>query len=457
MLRQRLATDVTPWEATKGEWGMPQRRSDRKALAMLVTHPLEVGAHLLWKFWRDECPQRAASLAYTTLLSLVPSLAVAFAVLKAFGGLTPIQERLDTIIYTHLVTSSSLEAADYIQRFTERAHAGAIGSVGFLVFIITAVSLLNTVASAFNRVWGVEDRRSLKDRFLTFFALTVLGPILFGASISITGTILHAKIWTRLPIPGLGPALSFFVPFLLTWAGFLLLYVVIPSAPLRLRPALLGSLVVAASWELVKIGFEWYVTTVTSYGRIYASLSVLPVFLLWLYVGWLIALLGFEVSHFLQYPETVRSSVGWSATRTAVPPQDAIRTFVAVAQAFVKNGEPLTAGQVAMQVQVPEDSALVTLHELERQGYVARVAEPADGYLPRRAPASVKVGELWRMLGGHTGAPDGDLLNQLVARAADATERAFGAATVQDLLDAKATSAPPTTVQAAGDTMREPT
>ncbi|MGH7428761.1 MAG: YihY family inner membrane protein, partial [Candidatus Methylomirabilaceae bacterium] len=254
---------------------MHQPQSDRNALAMLCRRPLEVGAHLAWKFWRDECPQRAASLAYTTLLSLVPSLAVAFAMLKAFGGLTPIQERLETLVYTHLVTTSSLQAADYIQKLAERAHAGAIGSVGFLAFVITAVSLLNTVASAFNRVWGAEDRRSLKDRFLTFFALTVLGPILFGASISITGTILHWQIWAQLPIPGLGPALSLFVPFLLTWAGFLLLYVVIPSAPLRLRPALLASLAVAASWELVKVGFEWYVTTVTGYGQLYASLSVI--------------------------------------------------------------------------------------------------------------------------------------------------------------------------------------
>jgi membrane protein len=427
---------------------MPHRRSDRKALAMLLRNPLEVGTHLLWKFWQDECPQRAASLAYTTLLSLVPSLAVAFAMLKAFGGLTPIQERLETLVYTHLVTTSSLQAADYIQKFAERAHAGAIGSVGFLAFIITAVSLLNTVASAFNRVWGVEDRRSLKDRFLTFFTLTVLGPILFGASISITGTILHWQVWAQLPIPGLGPALSLFVPFLLTWAGFLLLYVVIPSAPLRLRPALLGSLAVAASWELVKVGFEWYVTTVTSYGQLYASLSVIPVFLLWLYVGWLIALLGFEVSHFLQHPEAVRRpvGVGSGAMRTAVTPQEAIRTFVAVAEAFVKSGEPVTADRVAMQVQLSEDSALATLYELERQGYVARVVDPADAYLPRRAPATIKVGELWRVLGGHALASDGDALDQLFGRAADATELALGATTVQDLLDA---GSPPGAAQTA--------
>ncbi len=436
---------------------MPHGRSDRKALAMLLRNPLEVGAHLLSKFWQDECPQRAASLAYTTLLSLVPSLAVAFAMLKAFGGLTPIQERLETLVYTHLVTTSSLQAADYIQKLAERAHAGAIGGVGFLAFIITAVSLLNTVASAFNRVWGVEDRRSLKDRFLTFFALTVLGPILFGASISITGTILHSKIWTRLPIPALGPALSLFVPFLLTWAGFLLLYVVIPSAPLRLRPALLGSLVVAASWEFVKVGFEWYVTTVTSYGQLYASLSVIPVFLLWLYVGWLIALLGFEVSHFLQHPETVRRSVGVgsSAMRAAVAPQEAIRIFVAVAEAFVKSGEPVTPAQVAMRLQLSEDSALATLHALERQGYVARVVEPADAYLPRRTPASIKVGELWRALGGQRGTSNGDILDQLFGRAADATERAFGAMTVQDLLDGRAASGGAGTVRRSPEELTE--
>src|SRR3989304_4010537 len=161
---------------------MNRPHSDDNAMAMLFRRPLEVAAHILWKFWRDGCPQRAASLAYTTLLSLVPSLAVAFAMLKGFGGLESIQARVEELVYTHLVTTSSLQAADYIQKFTERVDAGTIGTVGFLALIITAVALLNTVAGAFNTAWGVEDRRSLKDRFLTFFALIILGPLLFGAS-----------------------------------------------------------------------------------------------------------------------------------------------------------------------------------------------------------------------------------------------------------------------------------
>ena len=103
---------------------------DARAMAVLCRTPLEVAAHLVWKFWRDESPQRAASLAYTTLLSLVPSLAVAFAMLKGFGGLGPIQERLETLVSTHLVSTSSLQAADYIQSFIERVHAGAIGTAG---------------------------------------------------------------------------------------------------------------------------------------------------------------------------------------------------------------------------------------------------------------------------------------------------------------------------------------
>ena len=430
---------------------MQQLHSDDKAMAMLFRRPLEVGTHLLWRFWRDECPQRAASLAFTTLLALVPFLAVAFAMLKAFGGLTPIQERLETLVYTHLVTTSSLQAAEYIQKLTERVHAGAIGTVGFLAFIITAVSLLNTVAGAFNRVWGVEDRRSLKDRFLTFFALTILGPLLFGASISITGSIGQFAVWTWLPISALGPALALLVPFLLTWAGFLLLYEVIPSVPLRFRPALFGSLAVAGSWELAKIGFEWYVSTVVNYGKVYASLSVIPVFLLWLYVSWLIALLGFEVAFFLQHPEACRGPVSWRAASATVPAREAIRTFVAVAEAFVKGGKPVTAVQVAQQVLIPEGMAFEALAGLERQGYVARVAAPAGAYLPRRAPSSVKVADLWHDLGGRMGTSDGDLLDRLLAGAGDATAQALGATTVQDLLDA----GPGSAMKAIGGPARE--
>jgi membrane protein len=434
---------------------MQRLHSDDNAMAMLSRRPLEVGAHLLWKFWRDGCPQRAASLAYTTLLSLVPSLAVAFAMLKAFGGLESIQARVEDLVYTHLVTTSSLQAADYIQKFTERVDAGTIGTVGFLALIITAVSLLNTVAGAFNTVWGVEDRRSLKDRFLTFFALIILGPLLFGASISITGTILHSQVWTRLSIPGLGPALSLLVPLLLTWAGFLLLYVVIPSAPLRLRPALLASLFVAATWEFVKIGFEWYVANLASYGKLYASLSVIPVFLLWLYVGWVIALLGFEVAFFLQHPEACRGPITLRAASATVPAREAIRTFVAVAEAFVKGGKPVTAVQVAQQVPLRDDVASASLAELDRQGYVARVASPPDAYLPRRAPATVKVADLWHDLGGGMASSDGDMLDRLLAEAARSTARTLGHTTVQDLLDARAASAAGEAVRPSRDKLTE--
>jgi membrane protein len=430
---------------------MQRLHSDDNAMAMLYRRPQEVAVHIVWKFWQDECPQRAAALAYTTLLALVPSLAVAFAILKAFGGLNPIQERLETLVYTHLVTTSSLQAAEYIQKLTERVNAGAIGTVGFLAFIITAVSLLNTVAGAFNRVWGVEDRRSLRDRFLTFFALTILAPILFGASISITGSIGRSAAWTWLPISGLGPALVLLVPFLLTWAGFLLLYEVIPSVPLRLRPAVFGSLAVAGAWELAKIGFEWYVSTVVNYGEVYASLSVIPVFLLWLYVSWLIALLGFEVSFFLQHPELSRGATTPEATRATVPIPDAIRAFVAMAEAFAKGSEPVTVAHVAQRVQIPEGIAFAILAGLERQGYVARVVAPAGAYLPRRAPLSVKVADLWHDLGGRMGTSEGDLLDRLLAGAGDATAQALGATTVQDLLDA----GPGSAMKAIGGPARE--
>jgi membrane protein len=286
---------------------------------------------------------------------------------------------------------------------------------------------------------------------LTFFALIILGPLLFGASISITGTILHSKVWTRLSIPGLGPALSLLVPLMLTWAGFLLLYVVIPSAPLRLRPALLASLTVAATWEFVKIGFEWYVANVASYGKLYASLSVIPVFLLWLYVGWVIALLGFEVAFFLQHPEACRGPVTLRAASATVPARDAIRTFVAVAEAFVKGGKPLTAVQVAQQVPLRDDVATASLAELERQGYVARVASPPDAYLPRRAPATVKVADLWHDLGGGMALSDGDMLDRLLAEAARSTARTLGHTTVQDLLDA----GPGSAMKAIGGPARE--
>jgi membrane protein len=186
----------------------------------------------------------------------------------------------------------------------------------------------------------------------------------------------------------------------------------------------------------VKILFEWYVGSVVNYGKVYASLSVIPVFLLWLYVSWLIALLGFEISFFLQHPEASRGSTAPTATQWAVSIPEAMRAFFAVAEAFVRGGGPVTATQVAQRASLPEGTAFAGLAKLERQGYVARVTAPGDAYLPRHIPSAVKVVELWRALGGRMGSADGDQLDRLLTGAAAATERAFGSTTIQDLLDA---------------------
>jgi membrane protein len=180
-------------------------------------------------------------------------------------------------------------------------------------------------------------------------------------------------------------------------------------------------------------------------------LSVIPVFLLWLYVSWLIALLGFEVSFFLQHPELSRGATTPEATRATVPIPDAIRAFVAMAEAFAKGSEPVTVAHVAQRVQIPEGIAFAILAGLERQGYVARVVAPAGAYLPRRAPLSVKVADLWHDLGGRMGTSEGDLLDRLLAEACDATAQALGATTVQDLLDA----GPGSAMKAIGGPARE--
>ncbi len=420
---------------------MTQHSLRAKAFALLLRNPRAVASHLIWKLWRDECPQRAGSLAYNTLLSLVPVMAVAFAMLKGFGGLKPIQQQLEQVINTHLVTTSSWQAMEYLEKFADQAHAGAIGAVGFLAFVLTSVSLLNTVAGAFNRVWGVSERRRMKDRFVIFFTLIILGPVLFGASISITASLSQAAIWSWLPFHGMGTAFRLLVPFLLTWAGFLLLYAVVPSVPLRLWPALLGSLAAAGMWELLKVGFETYVTSIASYGKLYASLGVIPVFLVWIYVSWLTALLGFELAFFLQHPETLKGPAAAAWASRGIPAHEAVRTFVTVAEAFARGAGPVRAARLAERLRLPEGTIFAALAALERQGFLARVDGPLEAYLPRRAPATIRVADLWQALGGRMGAGDGDALARLLAGASEASLRAMGSTTVQDLIDAGAAQA----------------
>lgn len=244
------------------------------------------------RFGEDGCGRSAAALTYTSLLALVPLMTITFSLFSAFPAFREIENQAQALIFDTLVPQVGQSVLSYLDDFS--ANAGRLTAAGIIALILTSVLLLATIEGAFNAIWRVREKRPVLIRLLSFWAILTLTPLLFGASLSVT-----AQVISQAGLAAAFDAVGAFVgvlPFLFECVGFTVLYLVIPNRPVRWPDALIGGAVAAALFELSKSLFAAYLVQFPVYETIYGAVSTVPIFLVWLYVGWSIVLLGAVVA-----------------------------------------------------------------------------------------------------------------------------------------------------------------
>jgi membrane protein len=250
------------------------------------------------RFNDDGCFYRAGSLAYTTLLSLVPLLAVVFAVLSISPLFKTIGAKIQDFIFANFVPASGKVVQTYLQQFVDQAtHLSLISSVFLLV---TAVMLLYNIEESFNHIWQVAKmRRGVRAIFIYLISL-ILVPLLLSIGLLLSAYVLSLPIIaSTVQWLGLTKSFLFFAPFLFSALAFALLYIVVPNCRVPFWIGLFGGVVAAILFEIVKRSFAFYVAKFTTYQLLYGALSVIPFFLVWIYLVWLVILCGAEVSRAL--------------------------------------------------------------------------------------------------------------------------------------------------------------
>lgn len=252
----------------------------------------------LWRFLRlvyqrfneDRLNSVAQALSYTTVLSLVPLTTLAFGLFSVFPVFEKWMMALQSFLYSHFVPASGDVIQKYLNQFANKS--AQLTAVGLAFLVVTALMLMATIEQTFNDIWRVTQRRKAMYRFLMYWALLTLGPLLLGLSMSLTASL------TALPAlrnSGFGAVWQTFLamlPFLATALAFMLLYSLVPNATVYWRHALVGSLISAVLFELAKRGFALIVVKYSSYQLVYGAIAALPVFLIWIYVSWAITLMG---------------------------------------------------------------------------------------------------------------------------------------------------------------------
>jgi membrane protein len=236
----------------------------------------------------------AASLAFTTLLGLVPLFTVAFAYVSRFPLFTHSQDALEAFLITFFLPGSGVTVRHYLNEFV--AKSAELKGVSTLFVVVTAVLLVDQVESEINTIWGTREPRSFARRAFIYALGLTAGPALIGAAVYFTTWVIEQSVGSM----SIGnEALSMLrepIALLVDTAAFTLIYAFVPARRVPFRLALAGGILAAIVFEVAKRGFAFYITHVETYQMVYGALAALPLFLVWIYLSWMIILVGAAIT-----------------------------------------------------------------------------------------------------------------------------------------------------------------
>jgi len=327
---------------------------------------------------------RAMSLVYTTLLSLVPLLAVSFSVLKAFGVHNQIEPLLLNLLAP--LGDQGQQISTNIINFVENMKVGVLGSLGLAVLFYTVISLMQKIESAFNHTWRVSHNRPFSQRFSDYLSVIMIGPVLVISALGLTSNVLKTSIvqWMS-QIEPIGSLISFLtglIPYLLIICAFTFIYIFIPNTRVKLKSAMIGAIVAGALWQTAGWGFATFIAT-SSHMAVYSAFAALIFFLIWLYIGWLILLIGASISFYVQNPDYVSSPRREFKLSNSMKERLALLIVVNIAEHYYHQRSAYTAKQLALATNMPSDIIGELLLAMEQ----ANLLRPTNDIDPQYLPA----------------------------------------------------------------------
>ncbi len=407
---------------------------------------VRIGQILVRDFQNGEITLRAMGLVYTTLLSLVPLLALAFSMLKAFG----VDNALRPVLHRFLAPLGA-QADDIINKivgFVENVQVGVLGAIGVVLLMYSVVSLIQKVEAGCNYIWQVRKLRSLGRRFTEYLSILIVGPLVVLAASSMTASLTSNTVVEYLStIEPFGTSLYIagrLVPYVLYSIGFTLLYAFMPNTKVNWLPALGGGIFAGVLWQTASLGFAVFASNSSNYNAIYSSFAIIILLLVWLYVSWQIMLLGCRVAFLLQHPEQL--------TRKPYPPQlgsddrerIALLMMGLIGYNFMHANPPWQIARLARYLRVAPDHIYSIVDQLVDANMLIESGDTTITLLPRQDIECLKVDSILAAVrsGDASASPTPrddrlhDEVDGWISRNLEARAQVFGQLSLRDLVRA---------------------
>jgi membrane protein len=401
------------------------------------------GYALVRDFTHGDLTLRAMSLVYTTIIAVVPLLAVAFAMIKGLGLHNDLEPLLQGIL-TPLGSSSS-EITDRVVGFVDNVSGPALAGVGALVLLYSALSMAQKVEGSFNFVWKVDRPRSLARRFSEYLSVMLVVPLVMSATMGFFATLASTAAVNKLReiglLGGLFTGLSVLAPYLLVIATFTFLYVFVPNTRVRFIPALIGGTFAGALWAG---GGNLFTSFVAASGRnaaIYSGFAIVFVALLWLYLSWLILLLGAQLAFYIQNPSDLRLGQRTPTASNTLRERMALTVMLLVGRDFARPDHGWRIESLSARIGVPRHTMEPIVAALTSAGLLTRTSE--NRLIPARDLRRIELAEILdavRSSAHHSQHEADHDWNRTVDAVANHVEvairEALGERTLEDLVDA---------------------
>ncbi len=336
---------------------------------------------------------RAMSLVYTTILSIVPLLAVSFSVLKGFGVHNELEPALISLLEP--LGEKGIQISQQIIEFVDNMKVGVLGSLGLLLLIFTVLSLVKKIESAFNATWNISVTRNIIQRFSNYLSVILVGPLLLFTSAGITASFhSSAVVENLLSIEPFGTIILFFgnlTPYILTTISFTLVYLLIPNTRVKFLSALYGAVVATILWKMIGSLFTAFIVDSTNYTAIYSGFAILIIFMIWIYMSWLIILTGASISFYHQNPDRITNKSKIIQLSCRLREKLALTIMQIIGHSFHHNEPALTIKTLAKNTNISEEALMIILPELVSSKLLTMTGDENQHYLPSQSLENITL------------------------------------------------------------------